>query len=339
MAALISRLEEQLTDTRSNQIAYKLTIENPGPQAVRLLSVEPRVPLKARLLEITDTSLAESNARRAELLQELDTLLRQYLWVTSSPFRQAWIDGQREAFREIFTAAGIFRLYFQAIFTPRSFNARMRREFRALRYHIGSSVDARDAFSKWMEATKEHESITSLFLAKTEQLARIESRMDENEKRGLTTVETESQFTSTYVFQFSRHWLEPRKYQLAIEASYLEGTSSIPQNVTAATSVQISPYPWCLSLVAILSALMGVLVQLSLGGAPNPLSELGRMAATGQILTAPIVALVFFNAYEYTSLGKSLTMSVSWRSAMLIGALCGLAQDRILAAMKALIGA
>jgi hypothetical protein len=39
------------------------------------------------------------------------------------------------------------------------------------------------------------------------------------------------------------------------------------------------------------------------------------------LLVAPIVALIFFNVYEYTSVGKDIAMPLSWRSALLIGAL------------------
>ena len=66
MTAPTCRLEEQLSDLRSDQIAYKLTIENQSPETIRLLAVAPRIPVGARLLEITDTSLAEANARKAE---------------------------------------------------------------------------------------------------------------------------------------------------------------------------------------------------------------------------------------------------------------------------------
>jgi hypothetical protein len=53
----------------------------------------------------------------------------------------------------------------------------------------------------------------------------------------------------------------------------------------------------------------------------------------------PIVAFVFFNGYEYTSLANGIGSSLSWRSALLLGALCGIAQARVLAALRALIGA
>jgi hypothetical protein len=116
------------------------------------------------------------------------------------------------------------------------------------------------------------------------------------------------------------------------------GGGSSARSVSTATNVQISPYPFSLTIVAVLSALLGVLIRVSLEGAKDPLANLALLAGSGQLLVGPIVALIFFNVYEYTSLGKGITMSVSWRSALLIGALCGIAQDRVLAALKALIG-
>ena len=334
MTSPVFKLEEQLSDLRSEQIAYKLTIENPGTTPIRLLSVEPRVPVGARLLEITDTSLAEASARKAELLQELNRLLSQFLWVVSTSFRETWLERQREVLRKIFSFAGVLHLYFNT----RSFQARMQREFDSLAYKIGAAADARAAFERWMKGTTEFPTITSLFEAKTEQLERVEERVDENDRPGLTTIEPSSFFTATYVLKFSRRLFEPRKYQLAFDATFQSQDAGMPQSNSVATNLQISPYPLSLTIVAILAALLGVLVRVSLAGAADPLQEMAALARSGQLLVGPIVALIFFNAYEYTSLGKELTMSVSWRSALLIGALCGLGQDRILAAMKALIG-
>lgn len=330
----VFKLEEQLSDLRSEQIAYKLTIENPGTCPIRLLSVEPKVPVGARLLEITDTSLAEASARKVELLEELNRLLRQFLWVVSESFRETWIERQREELRKLFSFAGVFHLYFNT----KSFQARMRREFDSFAYKIGGASDARSAFDRWMKGTTEHPTITSLFEAKTEQLERVEARMDENDRPGLTTIEPGSFYTATYVLRFSRRLFEPRKYQLAFDATFQSQDATAPQSNSTATNLQISPYPLSLTIIAILAALLGVLIRLSLAGASDPLAEMTASARSGQLLVGPIVALIFFNAYEYTSLGKGLTMSVSWRSALLIGALCGLAQDRILAAMKALLG-
>lgn len=334
------RLDEQLTDLRSDQVAYKLTIENPHAEALRLFTVEPRVPVGAKVLEITDTSLAEVNARRAELLVELNRLLKQYLWVESESFRRVWIDRQKETLAEILTVTGYLRAFFQMQFRSSSWSARMKREFDSFEFKITSASDARSALEKWMkQQTNSDQTVSSLFLAKLEQLEQIEARMDEGDRPGLTRIEPGSSFTATYVLKFSRRMFEPRKYQIGFDATYGAIDGSAQQAGSTATSLQISPYPLGLSLVAVLSAFMGVLIRESLSGSADPIQVMFTQATTGQLFVGPVIALVFFNAYEYTTLGKELTMPLSWRSALLVGSLCGLAQDRILAALNALIGA
>jgi len=334
----VFKLEEQLTDLRSDQIAYKLTIENPDLKPIRLLSVEPRVPVGASLLEITDTSLAEANARKAELIEELNRLLRQFLWVTSETFRETWIDRQKEVIKEVFSFSGFFYFYFQLIFRNKTWQARMKREFDSFAFKVASATDARSAYTRWIEKTDGHDAVRTLFEAKTDQLERVESRMDEGDRPGLTSIEAGSFFTATYVLKFTRRVLEPRKYQVAFDTTYVHPDAGAPQSTSTATNVQISPYPFSLSLVAIIAAVLGVLLRISLAGVQDPLRSMLAQAQSGQLLVGPIVALIFFNAYEYTSLGKGIGMSLSWRSALLIGALCGVAQDRVLAALKALIG-
>jgi len=338
MASPTFKLEEQLADQRSDQIAYKLTIANPGTTPIRLHSVEPRVPMGASLLQIRDTSLAEANALRAELVQELNRLLRQFLWVTSEAFRHTWVERQKEGLRELFTVIGILTFYMQLIIAPRGWLARMRVEFNSLAFRIASASDARSAYARWMQNANEHDTVRSLFEAKIEQLEHMEAQMDEDDRPGLTSIDSGSFFTATYVLKFARGLLEPRKYQVGFAVTYQEQDSGPLQTTSVATNVQISPYPFSLSIVAIVAALLGVLVRVSLAGAQDPIHEMVTLARSGHLLVGPVVALIFFNVYEYTSLGKGIGMSVSWRSALLIGAVCGLAQDRILAALKALVG-
>jgi hypothetical protein len=332
------RLEEQLVDVRSDQIAYKLTVSNADSTSLRLLSVQPRVPIGASLLEVTDSSLAQANAQKARLLDELNRLLRQYLWVTSAPFRQEWIDQQRTALRELFSVVGFLSVYFSLFFRNSSLQARMKREFETFSFNVASAADARAAYTKWMEASTSYEAVRSLFDEKTKQLERIESRMDEGERPGLTNVPAGGFFTATYVMRFDRKLFEPKKYQVAFEIAHSQADAA-PQTASVATNVQISPYPMSLSLVAIVAAVLGVLVRTAVTPESQPFAQMLSLAQSGQLLVGPIVALIFFNMYEYTSVGKDLNIGVSWRSALLIGALSGLAHDKILSAIKALIGA
>lgn len=62
------------------------------------------------------------------------------------------------------------------------------------------------------------------------------------------------------------------------------------------------------------------------------------MLHSTQMWAAGILALVFFNAYEYTSAGRQIGMPVGWRSALVIGCLCGISGNRILAGLQAFLG-
>lgn len=107
---------------------------------------------------------------------------------------------------------------------------------------------------------------------------------------------------------------------------------------SVATNVLISPYPLSLSFVAVISAFLGVLVRIISDSNSSTLMKVWDNIQSGQFIVSLILALVFFNIYEYTSVGKEMGISVSWRSALFIGAMTGIAQDRILSALKALIG-
>jgi hypothetical protein len=168
------------------------------------------------------------------------------------------------------------------------------------------------------------------------QLERIEGQLQDDDSPGLTTIEPGASFARTYVLKFKRPMFEQRKYQLAFDAEYV--MDDILKTSSVATTLRISPYPLVLNIVAMAAAILGMLIRESLAGSQTPAAQILWQAQTGQLLVGPIVALVFFNAYEYTSLGKGFAMRVSWRSSLLIGTICGLAQDRILEALKALLG-
>lgn len=355
MANPIFKLEEQLPDLRSNQVVYKLTIENPDTKAIRLLTINPRVPNDVALLEVTDSLWAEANARRTKLLKGLNILLKHYLWVESSQFRQAVIEGKKEAAKKIFNFKRFMSFYLKYVFQEKNFQEQMKQDFDIFIFDIDSASDARAAHDRWMKNSDKDEVIRPLFEErwmknldkdkvikplfeeKMTQLECIEKQLIANDES--TTIEAGSFFTATYVLKFARQILEPKKYLVSFVVIYDRPPDGGKQNGSAGISVQISPYPFSLSIVAILAALLGVLLKVSLSDKPDPLQEMHIYSESGKILVGPILALIFFNAYEYTSLGKNINMTVSWRSALLIGALCGLAQDRVLAALKALIGA
>jgi len=181
--------------------------------------------------------------------------------------------------------------YLQLFMTKQSFVTRMKREFASLQFKIGSASDARSAYSRWMEKSTDHEAIRSLFEAKTAQLERIEAHMNESDRPGLTAIEPGSYFTATYVQKVARGWLEPRKYQVGFNVTYQNLDASSAESNATATNVQISPYPFSLSVVAIIAALFGVLLKLSLGNSQNPIQQMYAWPNLGNFSLDPLLPL------------------------------------------------
>lgn len=341
MSSVEVTLEEQLSDLRSNHIAYKLIIRNTGASSVLLFSISPRVPMGSKLIEITDRSLAEVIERRVELLEDLNKLVRQFLWVESEAFREAWIERQRDAYKRMVNFSSLAKFYGEiAKLGPKDWLARMEREFAVMEYKITSTQDARSAIARWLKDAKEDSIVASLISAKTDQLESIESLMNESQKSSMAIIEPASEFTSTYVLRFDRSVLEPRKYQVSFDIMYAGENEERAQHTAVATNVQISPYALPMSLVAVCAALLGSILEISNNLPDQKAGSLWRamQESASALIAAPILALVFFNTYEHTALGNRLRIPLGWRSALLIGVLCGVMQNNILAAIKALIG-
>lgn len=336
MSELNFKLEEQQIEARSNQIVYKLIIENKTSNSVKITRLEAKVPIGAALLKVTDTSSTEASNQRNNLMKELNLLLDRFLILVNKDYAQAVLEQNKKIIEEIYSAQGFLKIVFKAITNVKYLEDFTKRQLAPLKYEISCLSDANTAYDKWIKDCTDYETIKKIFSAKVQQLEKIESLMNEEEKQALTIIPNESSFTQTYVIKFNRPWFEPRKYQFSVETNYQIGNSQ-KQNYLISTNVQISPYPLCLSLISIISALMGVFVNLAVICSSNK-DLLNKFFDCPRIYVAPIIAVVFFNIYEQTAIGKNMKIPLSWRSAMLIGTLCGLSQDRIIASIKALVG-
>ena len=133
----------------------------------------------------------------------------------------------------------------------------------------------------------------------------------------------------------------PRRYNISIDVQYKtpEGKELVDG---AATSVMISPRPYVLSSVAVVASVLGTLLSLVKSNVSEPSDSdyIVRFLETwysGTFIGSAVLALVIFNVYEHIGLRDRFKAPVSWRSALLIGILCGLFQDRLLAALGALL--
>jgi hypothetical protein len=333
MANVLCNLEEQLSDLRSNEIAYRFTAENRGPKTIRLRSLTPQVADGVALLEVRDTEERAVLLEHRILCDELTATLRSHI---------ARMDSK-----------GDKKSPFAQIFAPTSGTDAQR----AIDFAIKVSSDADTALTTWFVDTPAKDSSErKLFEAKLTQLKRYE---DELTKQGPTqdaiaTVPSGSAFSRTYVFQFARGTWDSRKYNLIIEAAYADDDpNAVVENGAASASATISPPPLVLTAVAIFAALLGVVLKdalkLASSSAPRATQtiatagqQVGEQLVTSLIsldsVAAMIIALVFFNIYEHTELGSRVKFGVGWRSALLIGVLAGLFTERLLKALTVFVG-
>jgi len=345
MGIVTCKLEEQMSDMRSNQVAFKFQIDNGGSVPITLLNALPRLPEEALLIEVKDRSNAASTAKRIDLLEDLTKMLNMQLWLRSEDLRKDMVAKQKAMVSELLTVTGYLKVVFQLLFSHNKYESQINRNFSCTKYEITSIEDAHAAVTRWIDNAESKNVLTEIFIEKVEQLVRVDSIVNDSEKRALSVIESGSFYAATYILKFPRSLVDPRKYQFTVEAAYeLAGElgrdkhSTQTQLISSTASILISPYPAALSLITIVGSILGSAIQLSLMASNHDFYEtVFATTKSGKIIIAPVIAFIFFNIYEHTSLGKNLNVGVSWRSALLIGALCGLSQDRVLSALQAFL--
>lgn len=355
MPRVTFRLDEQFSDQRSNEIAYKFTVENQGVTPIAVHSITPRIPEGVDIVEVKDPSLEAVRAKHSRLCSELTQLLRDQLDILSESIREKRAQVFRERMDYLMKSTGTlmsspFNLLFrwtigkglQGLIDMGVEEARTR--YDALYLNIENKSHAESAFGRFLDTDTVDDGIKEVFRAKTEQIAELEEQMDKDvASSSLATIEPDSFFALTYVLKFPRRLLDPTKFKIDVEVSYAELGENERYVGGASTSVVISPRPAILTTIAIVFSLLGVVLKVAIEASALDSQLVFHVRAlqaltNGSAVAAVIIAAVFFNVYEFTDIGKRIRMGVGWRSAMLIGCLSGLLEERILAAIKGFIG-
>lgn len=340
-------LEEQLSDSRSNEVAYRLKIINLGAGTLNLMNLNPQIPEGVELVEVKDSSTVVAKERHKKLCEELTQIVKDFLFVEVDGVESRILDIEKKHVKEIIKdASTIWRIYFNAL-TGRM-EKRMeqkRKEESSLKYEINSSLDANVALDKWFNIPDSNSNVlNSLFLAKLEQLKSIESIIGADASTvAMATIEPDSFYATTYVLKFARSLVSLKKFNFSVEGQFTEKGKEESHLESVSTTVAISPRPYILSFITVFSALLGVALKFSIQP-ETPIDFdryfdfLGLQLITGPGVSSGILALLMFNIFEHTSFSDKINMGVSWRSALLVGIVCGLFSERMIEALKVLVG-
>jgi hypothetical protein len=340
-------LDEQLSDSRSSEAAFRVKIENMGASPLELRRISPRIPEGVILLEVKDSSSEAARSQHKKLCEEMTELLDEHVFEASKSAREARMQIEKQFVVDLLKDVhAIWRLYLN-MFTGKQakrFNER-REQLAAQKFVVSNKGDAEIAIAQWFSNSTDISLFSQMFKAKFSQLLAIESLLGRGpDAAALATIEPDSFFATTYVLRFPRTAMNPAKFNFSVEAALSEPTSPKEFLGSATTMVEISARPYVLTFISIFCALLGVAVKFSLDKTSNLPVEaffqgLGRTAATGPGISAMVLALVLFNIYEHVDLGEKIKLRVGWRSAMLIGVISGLFSERVIAALKTLVGA
>ncbi len=346
MPKVLFSLQQQFSDLRSNEIAYEFKIENQGAGPINLLSIIPRIPDKVELIEVKSPSLSAAKEKHRELCEQLTELLKDHVKANSVEAVQKQVQVEVDILKQTLgSLGGLLGLYGQMFTGTLAKNIKQKRLLSEVLFlKVDSRRDAETGFNQFLQHLPDGDIRKTVFVAKVEQLVRLEGTLGaDGVSEPLAVVEPDSFFAMTYILKFPRSVADPKKYNISIETAYGETGKNERHIGGTTTTLIISARPEILTMIAVISSLLGATLRLATYGG----SMSAGMVTFGQIrpaligwpaLTAAITALVFFNIYEFTALGDKFKMSVGWRGALLIGFLCGLSGDRILAALKAFAG-
>lgn len=343
MPKVVFGLEQQFSDFRSKDIAYKFTIENHGVVPINLVSITPRIPETVQLIEAKNPSLVASAAKCAELCSELTQALRDLLFTDVKELRTKITSLEIENLKEIVGSKDLsswFRVSIRLFGGSLAKQMEMKRlKTDALFFKIENRDHAETAFTTFLSTRPDNDLVKNLFQAKMSQLQDLERAIANNGASGaLAIIEPDSFFAITYILKFPRSIADSTRYNIHIEAAYAEGDHKERHVGQASTSLIISPRPDVLTAIAIVSSLAGLAVRLAAKTPADFYAQLfNTMTKTGDAITCIIAAAVFVNIYEFSNLADRFKMNISWRSAMLIGFLSGILGDHILGAIKGFV--
>jgi hypothetical protein len=264
MPDLVLVIEEELSDKRSNEFAYKLLIKNASGKPIELRSIMPRVPAGVELHEIKDISREEQKDKYTRLCKELTTLLAIHLQTEVDEYRSKATDILMEMLKAAVSFSTMWKLYV-AMFS-KEMRKNLARQFNdkadSLQFKIDSVQDAGLAYGKWFKDIGTNLTAKTLFEAKLEQLREIEKSIGVNVSASpLVHLDKEATYNRNYVITFKRGLIDQKKFSFLVDVCFISPDAEDEKCVSTSKTVLVSPNSLVTSMIAFLFALVGTAVQ------------------------------------------------------------------------------
>ncbi len=320
-------------DTRSSQFSCEFTITNDSSEPLEITSMALRLPQGITLKEAVDPYQIELTSRYDDMCKRLENLVSTELTVHSQAELEDYALRVRETMRALLRPSSIIDAY-ASILLRRAPKFAAEARQRLVRFPIKSLAEATRAVALLKKHGKNELILDTAdqYIATLGEIERQDDFLDS--RRSKLTVQPGKSTSALYIVKARRGWADVWSYSINFDLTYKlrDGSQGL---MSESASIAVSPSALSLTMVAVLAALLAAVLRLiSIGG--DSALDLG---ATWQSLTvAGITALILFNIFDFTGLKDKVSAKVSWRLAIFVGFLCGYLNDRVLAALDALLG-
>jgi hypothetical protein len=346
MANLSLGVERQNAEARSSEIQCALRIRNEGAANIRLIWTRTSSATGSSVQRVLDSSLENDRKQLDELYRELNTLLQP---VVDRKFGRG-----SQAYGSPFSRLMVSFLNF------------WRNRFGSgWRLNISHSSDAERYRREFVEGDVDRKDLNTVLRIKTANAERLEQRLGVNpastapsaDAGYLADIEPQAEFSRNYVIRCKRRWFVTTSYAIDFDIQYQIADPGAAPCADAYVKAQplyssksftatVAPNPFFISLVAALFSVLGVLLKTSLDMLKNvddlSWGVIEEMLGSGPmilaLISAALTAVFFYNIYEWTELGRRIESGVGWRSALIIGGMSGLLNQKVVAALEDLFG-
>ena len=340
------KIEEN--DVRARQFACHVMLRNNTSKSIHVLAVNYRLGSGVVLEKSDNTSFLDLKKEYDQLRTEIKQLYRS-IYISSN------VDGYGKEFARRFledvraqvSFNNLFMAYFYMITGRLKLYAnQMVQMLQRMEFPVASSEDARNIL-KGLNERGIQVPLSDLIVAKIDRMSAIE-QIDKNflRREYVTQIQPGEDLEQVYILKAKRKLSSIASYTAAFDVKLAWEESptdcdvdkkNIERTLSRAVSFNVTPSPITLSILAIIFSFLGAVLISVLPKSQAEFSALYDWASLKKYFVAAVLAVVIYNSIEMTEF-RDKVPSISWRSAMLVGILCGLLSDRMLGAITAFVG-
>jgi hypothetical protein len=242
-----------------------------------------------------------------------------------------------------------FRMMFIYLFTAKLAASQLVSKIRRMDFPIASSAEAQKIYEE-LKGQNVEDVLISAKIARMKIIERIDSNFWRSEY--IAQILPGETFEQVSIVKGKRRLASIATYTIAADVKLgWDGQSStgkkryIERILSQSDSFNVTPSPVTLSMFAIVFSFLGAALlkveklkeTVSSDIKPHELMELFNANFALSSFMAAVLAVVLYNSIEMTEF-KSRVGSISWRSAMFIGLLCGLLSEKMLKAITTFAG-